>query len=128
MTETPVVLDASAVLALLGAEPGAEAVLAALPRATISAVNLCEVVAKLTERGVPASAIRAALEGLDLAPRPFDTEDAYAAGALRAETRALGLGFGDRACLALAARLGAEALTTDRAWTDLPGALVRLAR
>ncbi len=126
----PVVLDASAVLALLGNEPGAEAVLEALPRATISAVNLCEVVAKLADRGMPAEAIAAALEGLDLDPRPFDVTDAYAAGALRPATRAAGLGFGDRACLALAARLGGTALTADRAWTvlDLPGISVRALR
>jgi ribonuclease VapC len=124
----PVVLDASAVLALLGDEPGAEAVLAALPRATISAVNLSEVVAKLAERGMPADAIRAALDGLDLDPRPFDAEAAYAAGALRPATRAAGLGFGDCACLALAAQLGGEAMTADRAWAAVPGVRVSVVR
>ena len=123
---SPVVLDASAVLALLGNEPGAEAVLAALPRATIGAVNLSEVVAKLAERGMPNEAIRAALDGLDLDPRPFDTEAAYAAGLLRPVTRAAGLGFGDRACLALAARLGGVALTADRAWAEVAVAGVRI--
>ena len=128
--EDAVVLDASAVLALLGDETGAEAVLAALPRATISAVNLSEVVATLAERGMPEDAIRAALDGLDLDPRPFDAEAAYAAGALRPATRAAGLGLGDRACLALAARLGAVALTADRRWAalDVPGLRVSLLR
>ena len=128
--EGTVVLDASAVLALLGDEPGAEAVLAALPRATISAVNLSEVVAKLAERGMPEEAIRAALDGLDLDPRPFDAAAAHAAGALRPATRAAGLGLGDRACLALAARLGAMALTADPGWAalDVPGLRVSLLR
>ncbi|MDE2007989.1 MAG: type II toxin-antitoxin system VapC family toxin [Rhodospirillales bacterium] len=126
----PVVLDASAVLALLGDEPGAEAVLEALPRATISTVNLSEVVAKLAERGMPAEAIAAALDGLDLDPRPFEIADAYAAGALRPATRAAGLSLGDRACLALAARLGAPALTADRGWQGLavPGTAIRTLR
>ncbi len=132
MTEPagPVVLDASAVLALLGDEPGADVVLAALPRATISAVNLSEVVATLAERGMPTEAIRAALDGLDLDPRPFDAEAAHAAGALRPATRAAALGFGDRACLALAAQLAGEALTADRAWAalDAPGLRVSLLR
>ncbi|MGH7041757.1 MAG: type II toxin-antitoxin system VapC family toxin [Acetobacteraceae bacterium] len=132
MTESggPVVLDASAVLALLGEEPGAEAVLAALPQATISAVNLSEVVATLAARGMPEAAIRAALDGLDLDPRPFDSPAAFAAGLLHAMTGAAGLGFGDRACLALAARLGGVALTTDCAWAEvaLPGIRVNLLR
>jgi PIN domain nuclease of toxin-antitoxin system len=38
-------------------------VLAALPQATISAVNRSEVVAKLAKRGMPEEAIRAALDG-----------------------------------------------------------------
>ena len=121
-------LDASAVLALLGNEPGAEAVLDSLPGAAIGTVNLSEVVAKLAERGVPADAIRAALEGLDLATHAFGPEDAFAAGALRPLTAELGLGLGDRACLALAARLGAEAMTADRAWRAVPGARVRVIR
>ncbi len=124
------VLDASAVLALLGNEPGTEAVLAALPRATISAVNLSEVVSTLAERGMPEATIRAALDGLDLDPRPFDAEAACSAGVLRPATCAAGLGFGDRACLALAAQLGGVALTADRAWTEvaLPGVRVSLVR
>jgi PIN domain nuclease of toxin-antitoxin system len=39
-----------------------------------------------------------------------------AAGLMRRETRAVGLSLGDRACLALALRRGAVALTADRAW------------
>jgi PIN domain nuclease of toxin-antitoxin system len=126
MTDPPIVLDASAVLALLADEPGAEVVLAALPHAAVSAVNLSEVVVKLAERGVPADAIRAALEGLDLTTHPFGVEDAFAAGALRPGTTPLGLG--DRACLALAARLGAEALTVDRDWAAVGAARVRVIR
>ena len=46
-----VVLDASALLALLNDEPGAGEVEKTVPGAIISAVNLSEVVAKLAERG-----------------------------------------------------------------------------
>lgn len=108
------VLDASAPLALLQGEPGAERVAAALPRAAISGVNLSEVVAKLTDE-----AIRASLAGLDLDVRPFDEDLAYDAGELRPATRARGLSLADRACLALARRLDAKALTADRAWLGL---------
>ena len=114
-----VVLDASAVLALLQSEPGAERIGAALPHAVVSSVNLSEVVAKLAEGGMRSEAIRASLTGLDLNVRPFDENLAYDAGELRPATRAHGLSFADRACLALARHLGATALTADRTWTKL---------
>jgi PIN domain nuclease of toxin-antitoxin system len=114
MSDGAVVLDASALLARLQREPGAERVQRALPGAAMSAANFSEVVAKLADRGMPADAIREALDGLDLDVRPFDTELAYAAGELRRVTRAIGLSLGDRACPALAARLNATALTSDQ--------------
>ncbi len=124
-----VVLDASALLALLNGEPGADLVAAALPRAAISALNLSEVVAKLAEAGMPETAIREALQGLQLDVVPFDVEQAYEAGLLRAATKGVGLSLGDRGCLGLALRLGLPALTADRRWEELSiGALVRVIR
>jgi PIN domain nuclease of toxin-antitoxin system len=121
--------DASALLALLGREiPTLEADATSRPL-IISAVNLSEVVAKLTERGMPAALIRQTLAGLPLDVEAFSADDALRAGELRAATRAQGLSLGDRACLALALRLGLPALTTDRAWGDLDiGVAVRAAR
>ena len=120
------VLDASALLALLQNETGADIVANRLPRCVMSAVNLSEVVAKLADHGVPAAELGAALEGLDIDMRPFDTQAAYAAGELRRSTRALGLSFGDRACLALAAQLGVAAVTADRAWARLASTIARV--
>ena len=114
-----VVLDASALLAVLRVEPGAERVEERLEGAAIGAVNLSEVVAKLIEDGVPEAEIRGAVGQLQLKIHPFDVEQAYVAGGLRQATRSLGLSFGDRACLALAGRLGAVALTADRSWSGL---------
>ena len=114
------VLDASALLALLGQEPGSMQVAAAISNgAAISAVNLAEVVAKLQERGASEAIIRATLLPLTFTIVTFDTDLAYATGLLRTSTRPAGLSFGDRACLALAQRLGVPALTTDRAWATL---------
>jgi PIN domain nuclease of toxin-antitoxin system len=48
-----VVLDASAVLALLKQETGSEQVATYIPQAAISSVNYSEVVAKLADAGVP---------------------------------------------------------------------------
>lgn len=124
-----VVLDASALLALLNREPGAEEVEKTIPGAAIGAVNLSEVVAKLAERGMPEEAIRLALSGIELEVAPFDGPLAYHAGLLRVATRSLGLSFGDRACLALGRQLGAPVLTTDRRWKELSvGVTVRVIR
>ncbi len=115
----PMVLDASAVLALLQAEPGADIVTAALPKAAWSAVNASETVAKLAERGMKGKAIQAVLAMLALETRPFDAAQAYESGLLRPATRALGLSLGDRACLSLAQTLGRPVLTADRAWARI---------
>jgi ribonuclease VapC len=123
------VLDASALLALLNSEPGSRIVEESLSSAAVSAVNLSEVVSKLSERGMPAAAARTALEGLSLDVRPFDTDMAYSAGTLRPATRGLGLSLGDRACLALGLFLSATVLTTDRSWKNLKiGAKIRMIR
>jgi PIN domain nuclease of toxin-antitoxin system len=113
------VLDASALLAVLRAEPGAEAVEARIEGASIGTVNLAEVVSKLADEGVPEGEIRKAVGRLALNMRVFDEEHAYTAGLLRRSTRGFGLSLGDRACLALAQRSKAVALTADRAWSQL---------
>lgn len=123
------VLDASAVIALLADEPGAETVRAWLPHAVVSAVNLAEVGAKLADRGMADAAIREAIDALGFEIAAFDEGAAYAAVHLRAPTRRFGLSLGDRACLALAAARGLPVLTTDRDWRALDiGVEVHLAR
>jgi ribonuclease VapC len=112
-------LDASALLAVMLGEPGADAVQAILGQARIGAINLSEVVAKLQERGVPDDVIDQSLADLDLPVAPFDQDQAIRSGKLRLATRGAGLSLGDRACLAAAATLGAVALTTDKAWARL---------
>jgi PIN domain nuclease of toxin-antitoxin system len=113
-----VVLDASALLAMLQGEPGAARVIEALPGARISAVNLAEVAGKLIGAGVPEATARAALQGLGLVVDVFDADQAWWAGAALPATRAAGLSLGDRACLALAATRRLPALTADRAWGE----------
>lgn len=113
------VLDASALLALLGRESGWEAVAATIPGAFVSAVNLAEVAGKLAEHGMPEGEVRQVLGGLGLAVVSFSEEAAVAAGLLRPRTRSVGLSLGDRACLALAHELKLPAYTTDQAWREL---------
>lgn len=114
------ILDASALLALLNNEPGAERVMMALSGgACISAVNLSEVIAKLNGDGVPAAAIRTLLSGIDCEVVAFTEDHAYAAGLLRESTRHVGTSFGDRACIALGQFLNMPVLTGDRRWAAL---------
>ncbi|HEY0781039.1 MAG TPA: type II toxin-antitoxin system VapC family toxin [Thermoanaerobaculia bacterium] len=126
---TEVVLDASALLALLLGEPGAHEVEETIPHAVVSTVNYSEVVAKLANNGMPDVEIRSALASLDLELRPFDRGQAFQCGLLRPATRHLGLSLGDRACLALGVSLGLPVLTMDRAWARLSvGVTIRVVR
>lgn len=117
------VLDASAVLCLLKGEAGADRVIDVLPRSTISAVNVSEVYAKLADVGGSEERIAHAIGVLHLKVEPFDGRQAEVAGMLRPATKAFGLSFGDRACLAVARVKAATALTADRVWAELPEAL-----
>jgi ribonuclease VapC len=110
------VLDASALLALLHPEPGAEAVEEAVDEAAMSTVNWSEVQQRWVARGVDARGLRTDVEALGLELVPFTADDAEFAAELWPRTRRLGLSLGDRACLALAHRLGLPALTADRSW------------
>ena len=124
-----VVLDASALLALLNREPGHEEVARSITQAAVGAINLSEVVTKLSESGMPEEAIREALEGLALEVHTFGRDLAYEAGLLRTATKPKGLSLGDRACLALGRHLSLPVLTTDRVWEGLDvGVEVRLLR
>ncbi len=117
-----IVLDSSALLAILHQEPGAEMFTQQfdlLESGVMSAVNVAEVYGKLVGRGIGSGEAWEAV----MAPIPeiidFDKEQAKIAGGLLPQTRALGLSLGDRACLALGIALKAPIYTADRAWKDL---------
>jgi len=122
VTDAPVVLDASAVLAAFFNERGADRIVEQMSGALLSTVNYAEVVAKLVDRGTPEEQILEIMAQLDVKVVPVDRDQATTAGLLRATTRDAGLSLGDRACLALAIRRGGVALTTDRAWEAIADA------
>jgi PIN domain nuclease of toxin-antitoxin system len=116
------VLDASALLAYLRDEEGAELVADAIAGgAMMSTVNLAEVLSRAADHGADAASLADDLAARGLLGGPivveaFTAADAVDVARLRPVTRAAGLSIGDRACLALARRLGAPAMTADTAW------------
>jgi ribonuclease VapC len=119
---TGIVLDASALLALLLAEPGADKVQAVLDGALLGAVNLAEVVSHYAKLGAARSDIEALLRPLPLQVVPVDIGLSYEAGMLRLSTLRGSLSLGDRYCLALAKREGVPAVTAERRWPDIAAA------
>jgi ribonuclease VapC len=109
------VLDASALLAFLQNEPGAELVEEALQtHASCSTANWSEVAQKVIAAGKDWGLVRALLFSYDIVLEAVTEHDAENA-ALRWE-RGKGLSLSDRLCLALTDRLACDVLTADTAW------------
>lgn len=124
-----VVLDSSAVLAMMFDEPGGEVVPSLLPDCTMSTVNLAEVVTGLIDHGGDPGGAAGTAARLPVDLVALDRDVALAAGRLRADTVRYGLSLGDRVCLSLARKLELPAVTCDTMWRDLDiGIDIRLLR
>ena len=117
------VIDASALLAALLGETGADRVEAVIDGAVMTTVNLAEVVGYYAKAGGDRDVILAMLSSLPLSYLAPDEELAIDAGLMRPLTARAGLSLGDRMCLALAKRMDGVALTADRPWADFASAL-----
>jgi PIN domain nuclease of toxin-antitoxin system len=113
------IADASAILALLKQEPFGKFDPRRLFRATISAVNLSEVLERLCFGGLSEAEADEAVAALNLGVADFDESQARIAAYLRPRTARAGLSLGDRACLALGLHLGRPVITADRVWASL---------
>ncbi len=124
-------LDASAVLAAILEETGADVVVDALrSSAAMSAVNAAEVAARLHQEGWGDEEVSLVFRELGIRILPFDIDIALLSGRYRVATQSLGLGLGDRACLASAYIACLPVLTADKAWEqlNLPGVDIRCIR
>lgn len=119
------VLDASAILAYLLIEPGADVVRLALSgSAVVSSVNWAEVLSKMSDLGgdpheISSRLARTGILGGALHVWAFDEHLAREVARLRPLTKSAGLSLADRACLALALTLGVPVVTAHRSWQSL---------
>lgn len=125
-----IILDASALIAVICEEKGAEKVEPYLPIALISAVNFAEVASFLSNtKGLESKSIKSLLDDLALDVIHYDQEQAYITADLRTKTKHCGLSLGDRACLALAITQQHPVLTADKTWAKLNSKIdIRLIR
>jgi len=115
-----VVLDASAILAIIQHERGQENLTdEVMGNAVASTVNLAEVQSKLVKNGYDRDQAWADALEIVTAVEPFTSEQAKIAGSLIAMTAKYSLSLGDRSCLALAIALQAPVYTTEQAWKNL---------
>jgi ribonuclease VapC len=117
---SPVILDASALLAVLFQEKGAKEVERHIGSAEMSSVNVAEVVSKLVDKGLTDEEATEVFAALKLPVRPFSEGAALETARLRRLSRQSGLSLGDRACLAEASVCGGSVVTADRLWATLP--------
>lgn len=128
MVRRRVVLDASAVLAWVRHERGAETVHQLFPHAVIAAPNLTETLyrAQATGHRMSAAQLQASIVAMGAEIEAFgETDAAPAAELLHYSAAHPGpdggrISLGDACCLAVAERLQLPVAGDDQAWTDLP--------
>ncbi len=113
------VLDASALLAFLHDEPGAEVVSKVLDGARVSTVNWSEVLQKSLHREARIDGMQQEFIDVGVVFEPFTASQAERAARLWTETRGRGLSLADRACLTLAMELNGAVVTADKIWETL---------
>lgn len=121
-------LDASALLALLGGESGADRVEQELTAGgtQISAVNLAEAAHRLVDRGMDIGDVDTSLGGLPIEVIPLEYQVALASAALAPAARPYGLSLGDRVAIATATLRSLPVLTADQRWVDAASAITEV--
>jgi PIN domain nuclease of toxin-antitoxin system len=119
MSTVPFVIDSSIVLAVLRNEKGNGLAAELALGATMSSVNLAEIVTKCIEFEIDPNHALQYIAGRNIDVVEFGFADSVLAGRLWKAAPKGKLSLGDRACIATAVRLGATAVTADRIWAEL---------
>ena len=114
-----IVLDASAILALLQREKGSEILCPLLTTAIASTVNITEVLSILTRNKINSDEAISLLSEMIPKILTFDMQHAKIASDLYLTTQNKGLSLGDRACIALGIYLSIPIYTADKIWAEL---------
>ncbi len=122
------VIDASALLALLGNEKGSDKVIQYLPNCVMASVNFSEVITVLIRKGVPESEAITIANDLIGEVMSFNKDQSIEVAKLSQQTKTLGLSLGDRACLTLGKTLNLPVITADKIWKKLKGFEIYLIR
>ncbi len=111
-----IVVDASALLALVNREPGWPVVAKEVldQDTTISAVNYSEVLQKAGRLGIAAEEIDAQMDIVGVTVSPFTRLDARLAASFYRHRS--GLSLADRVCFSLARSVAGTVYTADRVW------------
>ena len=120
------IIDASALLAMLQGEAGGEQVETVLSSSAISAINWSEVIQKLLRYDTNAAILCADLLLIGLKVIPFDLNQAEQAAKLWLPNQHLGLSLADRACLQLGLQSGKTILTADKAWANIKNQHIKI--
>jgi len=125
-----VILDASALLALIQEESGAEVIKPLLKFSVMSAVNVTEVLSVLQRANITPEEGLSLITDIVATILPFDLEQAEQAAKLHPLVQSKGLSLADRACIAIGLKLQLPIYTADRVWGELQlnGADIKLIR
>lgn len=104
-----IVIDASAILAMIFDEVGGDMVAEACDGAVLNAVSLDEVLHKSARRGLDPVAVETQLSRLGIAVTAFDARQARVSATLYAQLFSTDTSFADRACLSMGMMLGLDA-------------------
>ena len=114
-----IVLDASALLALIQEEQGAEVIKPLLKFSVMSTVNIAESLTTLQRTGISPQEALILISDIIMTIVPFDLEQAGIVADLQSKVQHKGLSLGDRACIALGIKLQVPIYTADRVWAQL---------
>lgn len=114
-----VILDASALLALIQEETGAEIIKPLLKFSVMSAVNVTETLSVLQRTNIFSEEGLTLITDIVTTIVPFDLEQAEQVAKLHPLVQPQGLSLADRACIALGIKLQIPIYTADRIWDEL---------